>query len=144
MMILQLLPYCYLAFFIKNSRSFSVLLSDTSSCPVLFTHLDISSSDSGSSDSTLSTSPEASRSISIFVRNTGSGQKSPLTSILLVGDSLLVLAVLILKNTVKLLQRNIKCLGAIAQSYIIVQFVLKNIGYIYIYIHIYIRQITKN
>src|ERR671933_76389 len=125
-MILLLLPYCYLAFFIKNSRSLSVLLSDMSSCPVLFTHLDISSSDSGSSDSTLSISPAASRSISIFVRNTGSGQKRPLTSIVLAGDSLLVLVVLMLKNTIKLLQHNIKCLGSIAQSYIIVQFVVKN------------------
>src|SRR5207244_1623158 len=63
------LPRFYFAFFITNSRSLSDLFSDKSWCPLRLTHLEMSSSDSGSSASTLRMSPILSRSISIFVRN---------------------------------------------------------------------------
>jgi hypothetical protein len=82
------------------------MLTESSSCPFLLTHLEISSSEAGSSAITLIISPMASRSISILVRNTGSGQYNPLTSIVFVGT----MSLLALKEQIKWSSQDIKCL----------------------------------
>src|SRR5215213_11438773 len=86
--VLQLLSFfSYFAFFITNSRSLSFLFNETSWCPLRLTHLEMSSSDSGSSATIFSISPILRRSTSTFVRKTCSGQSSPLTSIDFVGEA---------------------------------------------------------